>query len=119
MMNPPKLRQLDLIEIKAILINPFQALALCALSGSSHITTNGQGSGLIEVIEEVTLLDSADETLREWINENIVHLGDEKTVENALCTAQYCDIWRDCYLTQPVSAAKKAVELGLVEKETA
>ena len=108
------IRQIDLNEIKAILVDPFQSLAVGTLSDCYHITTNGQGDGFIDVIEEVSMSNDVYETFSGWINEDIIHVRDEKTTESALQVSQFCDVWRAIYRTQPVDAAEKAVELGLV-----
>ena len=106
------IRRLDLADIKNVLIDPTKALALCPLTGSSHITTND--GGLIEVIEEVIIPSYLNETLNEWIDEDIVHFDNKETLEDKLCTSQYCEIWRDSHGSQPTDAAKAAAKLGLV-----
>lgn len=115
MSDKTEVRQINLADLKAILIDPFQALAISSLSDETFITTNGQGDGLIEIIEQVKIPCELDETLEGWLDENIIYLGNAKTAEPILETAQYCDIWRDCYAEQPASAATKAAELGLAE----
>tara|TARA_R110001592_G_scaffold362873_1_gene678630 strand:- start:10392 stop:10736 length:345 start_codon:yes stop_codon:yes gene_type:complete len=114
MTNTTKLREIELNEIKTILLDPLKLLAICSLSDSYHITTNGQSDGLIEVIEEITLSNNTHETLSDWIDKEIVHFASEKTADDVLATSQFCDIWRDCYISQPLDAVALSSELGLV-----
>ena len=69
---------------------------------------------MIEVIEEIILSDDVHEILSEWINSGVVHYGNENTSEWTLNTSLYCDVWRDCYGSQPVDTAKISIESGLV-----
>jgi hypothetical protein len=111
-----KPRQIDVTEIKTTLIDSLKSIAICSLSDDVYITSNGQGDGFIEVIEQVDMSNATHETMLDFIARNLVHCEKTKSQDSRLSTAQSYDIFRDCYhdYQQSDDAKAAAVEIGLI-----
>jgi hypothetical protein len=107
-------RQLNLEEIKELLIDPWHILVVDTLSNEMVICTYGKG--VYDIVEEISVDHEIAGLLVKLEEESVIFYDslDDEALKQKVPTAHFFDIWREsAYGPQPNEAKLKAVELGL------